>query len=149
MTVPSSQAVWAGIANGSYKRALCNIAAKRTSSSISALLLLAEPSVPKPTTIPLASISGTGAIPLANFKLDCGLWATRTDFSFIISISSSVTCTQWAAKQPKSNKPKSFICAIGVLPVAFITFSTSPFVSLKCIWTCAPKSWPNWTTRSK
>ena len=58
---------------------------------MSALLLEAEPSVPRPTVIPLPIISGTGAIPLANLRLDCGLWATATLFSAIIAISSSVT----------------------------------------------------------
>ena len=89
----------------------------------------------------MAIISGTGAIPLANFKLDCGLWATATLFSDIIAISSSVTWTQCAAKVVFQNKPKSCICAIGVLPVAFITVSTSPFVSDKCIWIPQFNSW--------
>ena len=58
---------------------------------MSALLLEAEPSVPRPTVMPLAIISGTGAIPLASFRLDCGLCATATLFSAIMFISSSVT----------------------------------------------------------
>ena len=91
--------------------------------------------------MPLPIISGTGAIPLANLRLDCGLCATAILFSAIISISSSVTWTQCAANVVFQNNPKSCIWAIGVLPVAFITFSTSPFVSDKCIWMPQFSSW--------
>ncbi len=43
-------------------------------------LLLAGPSVPRPTSRPAASMSGTGAMPEANFMFDEGLCATQTFF---------------------------------------------------------------------
>ncbi|MND01732.1 hypothetical protein D3C83_208400 [compost metagenome] len=52
--------------------------ARRISSNMSKLLLLAAPSVPKETVMPRRSMAGTGAMPLASFKLLPGLWETET-----------------------------------------------------------------------
>src|SRR5947199_9520977 len=48
-------------------------------SNMSSPLLLAAPSVPRPTGTPASHISGTGAVPpLASFMFDTGQWATLT-----------------------------------------------------------------------
>ena len=74
----------AGTANGSKVFTLCSKVAKLISSSISRLLLLEAPSVPKPTQTPAFNNCGTGATPLASFILLPGLCATRTLYFFII-----------------------------------------------------------------
>jgi hypothetical protein len=71
-------AVAAGMARGSLVTSLCRKAACRAASNMSRSLLLAAPSVPRPTAIPAARIAMTGAVPLASFMLLSGLWETPT-----------------------------------------------------------------------
>jgi hypothetical protein len=61
------------------------------------VLLEATPSVPEATFMPPASIAGSRAIPLPNFRLLTGLWTAVTPRSANKAISSSVIQTQWAA----------------------------------------------------
>ena len=68
---------------------LDSMEARRTSSSISRLLLLDAPSVPRPRTMPFWSIWPMGAIPLASFKLEAGFVTTHIFFFFIMSKSAS------------------------------------------------------------
>ena len=72
---------------------LWSFAAVSISWKMSKLLLLAQPSVPKPTLTPAANISGRGATPEANFMLLSGLWETPTSLRAKSSISSSFTIT--------------------------------------------------------
>ena len=79
-------------------------------------LLLAAPSVPRQTLTPASSIFAMGAKPFPSFILLAGLVTTLTFFRFRISISSSVTCTQWAAIAGTSKIPHFSASAIGVQP---------------------------------
>ena len=80
------------------------------------LLLLAVPSVPSATLMPLSSIARMGAKPLPSFKFDVGLWTTLTPRAFKMSMSCSVTATQCAAAVGESNVPRDSNHSVGVLP---------------------------------
>ena len=71
-----SKACAAGMLVASSVVALANRAAKRISVNISCRLLLAAPSVPKPTLMPVFNKLGIGAMPLPSFALELGQWAT-------------------------------------------------------------------------
>lgn len=113
--------------------------ARRISANMSSLLLEEAPSVPRPTVTPAFLILTTGAMPEASFRLLPGLCATRTCFSCMMAMSSSVTWTQWAASVGSSKRPRSFMRAIGVLPYSLRQFSTSPFVSERWMWIGMPR----------
>ena len=68
-------------------------------------LLLAAPSVPRPTATPAARYFGTGAAPLASFMLLSGLCAMPTARRFRIAMSSSVTQMPCAASVRGPQKP--------------------------------------------
>ena len=63
---------------GSMRSTFCSKRASRISSHMSRSLLLAAPSVPKPTRTPAASISATGEMPEAIFMFEVGLCMTPT-----------------------------------------------------------------------
>ncbi len=60
-------------------------------------LLLAAPSVPRPTGTPARRNAGTGAVPLASFMLLSGLCETPTPRAFRMSMSFGLTWTTCAA----------------------------------------------------
>lgn len=62
-------------------------------------------SLPRETLMLAFSNWLTGAIPLASLRLDTGLWDTLIFLLARISISWSVTWTQWAAVTGRSNTP--------------------------------------------
>ena len=68
-----SRTFFAGRTAGSMFSIFCSSAASRISSHISRSLLLAAPSVPKPTFIPALSIFMIGAIPAPVFIFEVGL----------------------------------------------------------------------------
>ena len=68
-------------------------------------LLLAAPSVPRPSATPAARYFGTGAVPLASFMLLSGLCETPTPRRFRIAMSSSFTQTPCAASVRGAQKP--------------------------------------------
>ena len=92
------------------------ISARCISSNIFKLLLLAVPSVPSVTLMPLSIIWRMGAKPLPSFKFDVGLWMTLTPWAFRMSMSRSVTATQCAAAVGESNVPSDSNHSVGVLP---------------------------------
>src|SRR5262249_45381794 len=95
--VAMSSAVCAGTAVGSRVESLARNDAWRIASNISRSLLLAAPSVPRPTATPADRYLGIGAAPLASFMLLSGLCATPTACRFKMALSSSVTQTPCAA----------------------------------------------------
>ena len=98
------------------------------------LLLLATLSVPMATLTPFSKSRGTLHTPLANFRLLTGLQATVTPLFLNMSISSSVTQTQWAAVVGVSKSPNSSRYAAGVFPLLSIHPSCSNTVSDR--WRC-------------
>ncbi|MNC54606.1 hypothetical protein D3C75_1040970 [compost metagenome] len=127
--VPMRNATVAGTAVGSPETPLWIRAARRASSNISRLLLLAELSVPRETRRPAASRSGTRATPLASLRLLPGLWLMRTSYRHRISISSSVKCTPCAIRQGRPNTPSFSRWAAGRSPYWATFSSTSRMVS--------------------
>src|SRR5205823_44504 len=98
-----------------------------------ALLEIGE-SVPRPTTTPSWSISGTGATPpLASFMFDTGQWATLTSWRARERTSFIVVQTQWAAVTRGPRRPIFSSQSIGRRPVAARWPSTSPRVSERCM----------------
>ena len=61
-------------------------------------LLLAAPSVPRPSLAPAARYAGTGAVPLASFMLLSGLCDTPTPCVTSVAMSSGDTQTPCAAR---------------------------------------------------
>src|SRR2546429_7527553 len=75
-------------------------------SNMSNPLLLAGPSVPRPTGTPASHISGTGAVPpLASFMFETGEWGTLTPRLPDRLASFLVSQTAWAAKTRLLRKP--------------------------------------------
>ena len=72
-------------------------AAKRSASNMFWLSEAPDPSVPRATFTPRASISATGAMPDATFMLLAGLWATDEPVSAMSAMSSASSHTAWAA----------------------------------------------------
>ena len=78
--------------------------------------MLAVPSVPRVTLMPLSIMARMGAKPLPSFKFDVGLWITLTPCAFRMFMSRSVTVTQCAAAVGESNVPRDSNHSAGVLP---------------------------------
>ena len=76
--VARSSACAAGSAVGSWVACLARNDACRMASNMSRSLLLAAPSVPRPSATPAARYFPTGAVPLASFMLLSGLCDTPT-----------------------------------------------------------------------
>src|SRR2546428_13602693 len=75
-------------------------------STLSRLLLLAGPSVPRPTGTPASHIAGTGAVPpLASFMFETGERDTLTPFLPSNLTSLLVSQTAWAARTRLLRKP--------------------------------------------
>ncbi len=72
----------------------------RIASNMSRSLLLAAPSVPRPSATPARRYAVTGAVPLASFMLLSGLCDTPTPRAFSIAMSASDTHTPCAASTP-------------------------------------------------
>ena len=125
---------------GSSVTPFCSSAAKLISVYIFRLLFDAWLSVPMATFTPFASIFATGAMPLASFRLLLGLWRTLTPFCAMMSMSSSVTWTQWAAAVGMSKKPMSARCFTGVQPCCAMQSATSLRDSDRCMWKPCPVS---------
>ncbi len=89
--------------------------------------------MPTPTATPVASISATGAMPLASFRLLVGQWATPTFHLVRRCISSEVTWTQWAAVTLEASTPASSSQRTGRMLVRSSQLSTSSTVSERWI----------------
>ena len=96
LIVAISRAAWAEMAVGSRVTPLLSRAARRISFSIFRALLLAAPSVPRATFMPLSRYFWMGAMPLASLRLELGQWVTEELDAAMMAISSSVRWTPWA-----------------------------------------------------
>ena len=74
----------------------CSLSAVSISSNMLKSLLLAGPSVPRPTRRPALRSFGMGATPAAIFMLLCGQWASPASRAFTMAMSSSESHTAWA-----------------------------------------------------
>src|SRR2546425_5317 len=96
----------AGMILASHRVALCRSAATFMSKKTSMPLFDIGESVPRPTTTPASSISGTGATPpLASFMLETGQWATLTPHRARARTSFIVTQVQCAAVTRSPRNP--------------------------------------------
>ena len=112
--VAMSSAVCAGTAVGSCVASFARNDAWRIAPNMSRSLLLAAPSVPRPSAMPAARYLVTGAVPLASFMLLSGLCDTPTPCFFRIWMSSSFTQTPCAASVRGPQKPSDSRYPTGV-----------------------------------
>ena len=123
-----SKTRWAFMMVGSHLEFLWTRAVIFIVSNMSSPLLLAAPSVPRPTGTPASHISGTGAVPpLASFMFDTGQWATLTPLLPNSLTSLLVNQTEWAARTRLLRKP-----------ILSRYSATRPFPSFSN-WACSPR----------
>ena len=79
-------------------------------------LLLAALSVPRATFTPAAMSFGTGATPLASFRLLTGFVATVVPLAAIRAMSLSLSWMQWAATVRSVRMPHRSASSMGVQP---------------------------------
>ena len=87
--------------------AFASSAAVRISVNRSRRLLLAAPSVPRPTLTPRARSAATGAMPLASFRFDDGQCATLAPSRASSSSSTSSRCTACTAIEPRAHEAQA------------------------------------------
>ena len=128
------------MADGSRWASFCTRPAHLIVSSMSWLLLLAAPSVPKPTARPARRISTTGAIPEPKYMLLMGLCDTLTPCRQKISISSGRMRTQCTASTSGPKNPISSRKGTARWPYRAWVAWLSSAVSLTCRLMSRPRS---------